>query len=100
MNNIPRTSNGSEGFHRLINNVVGVARQNIARLITNLKKINEISRLKFEQMKKGKIYRLKNIDYEYEYFFFNAMNNYDLFHIENYMNLLRKIIKWKTHYEE
>ena len=100
LNNITRTSNGCEGFHRVIINVVGVSRPNIARLITNLQKLDEISRLKFEQMKIGKIYRLKNIDYEYEFYLRNAMNNYELFHIENYLNLLRKIIKWKTDDEE
>ena len=95
LKSIPRTSNGCEGTHSSINSAVGIARTNIARRITRLSSIDELVRLRYEQMKAGLIFRVKNVDFQYEYYLRNAINNYDCFYIENYLTVLRKITRWK-----
>lgn len=94
MNNIPRTTNSLEGWHRGFNNLASIRNPNISRFINLLTIETEKIRGRIARIKNGNI-DLARRDYEKEYTIRTIIENQNLWTDEILFSILEKKLSWK-----
>lgn len=95
LNEIPRTTNSCEGWHRNFNYQCGTSSPNIARFISVLQKVEEVVRFKYIQITEACDLSVTNINFSYEYILKTTIKNFKIFELEKYGDALEKVTKWK-----
>jgi hypothetical protein len=90
----PRTTNAVESWHRTLNRRCDIAPPNIATFINTLQIEEELVRIQLIKRKGGNFKFDKNrLDYEEKLRI--CVENYDLYTIEEYFEILDHLTKWK-----
>ncbi|KAG0434004.1 hypothetical protein DMUE_5336, partial [Dictyocoela muelleri] len=89
--NIPRTNNGAVGWHRGLNDSIGITHPNIALFINKILNKENEENYKLIQLKTGR-FKWKTENSSTEYKIRHIMSSFDLLTDEEYLNLLLSVI--------
>ncbi|KAF7686100.1 hypothetical protein CDIK_3150 [Cucumispora dikerogammari] len=92
--NTPRTTNGAEAFHRVLNEIISVSKPNIALFIQKILETEEMMKMEINQSLSGKLtFPNKNFDKEIKLAI--LIKHYDLFKREIFLDVVLKIHKFE-----
>lgn len=90
---MPRTTNGVESWHRILNNRCEIAHPNIGKFITIIQKEEELTRFKMTQCINGNLETLQK-NYQWEEKIRLIADNFDMFTEESYFKALDRVYQW------
>jgi hypothetical protein len=89
---IPRTIKCIEALYRGLNFICKLTHLNLAKFIAVLQMENESCRVKIFQAKKS--LSLSSIDFKKEYSLIVILNNWELYHIWEFLDVVSRVVCW------
>lgn len=94
LNDLPRTTNSVEAWHRKINQKIKIKRPNIAYFVNKILDEEEVDRIKIIQLIGGK-FNFAEVNYTKEYKLKILVKNIELFEVDNYLGLVSSVFEWR-----